>query len=309
MTHAWESYVLGGVEKPKIVMIEDTNLCTNSNFETNLTGWTASSAADMERIADSELLRGDYCLRISSNTAGAYGIVYFDHTPNSGTIAGDIFLVSFMMKTEDQVRKAASVILCAGTSGWWTKTDIFVGPEWEQFTLIGEVETDAIGTFRIQFSPNNWGVDPRIDQYLRIDDVQLYKVTKQYTLADPQAYTQSFDRQIEATNETIEGTIKEYSKGYRYTTNLVYEYLNPVQEKVRAEMAGSSAMFFFPHQDSRFAQKVIWDKGFDRKYFNARYLGHTGIVSLKGVQLMQKQPTDIVGVGGYALDEWGASVS
>jgi len=309
MTHAWESYVLGGVEKPKIVMIEDTNLCTNGSFETNLTGWTTSSGVDAERIADSELMRGDYCLRISANTAGTTDLTRFVHTPDSGTIAGDIFLASFMMRTEDQLRKAATVVLSADTSGWWSQTDVFVGPEWEQFTIIGEAETDAVGGIRIQFSPNNYGIDPRVGQYLRIDNVQLYKVTKQYILADPQAYTQSFDRQIEVTNETIEGVIKEYSKGYRYTANLVYEFLNPVQEKIRTEMSGANAMFFFPHEDSRFAQKVIWNKGFDRKYFHDRYLGHTGIVSLKGVQLMQKQPTDIVGVGGYALDEWGASIS
>ena len=295
MGHPWQKYVLGGVEHPQIYFIGE-NLFTNPGFETDTTGWTFSNLTGT-KTSDSTTYYGNYSLKV--DTIIGYPNYFWQNYP---AVSQKIYIFTFFAKNNRNLREYVNVLIYSGTD--YTEYYREIGPEWEQFSIVHTVSYKTA----VEAKPFRIYVDPVTDydpnMSISFDNFGCYLVSEHYELGEPQIYSQNFQKIKYAENELISGSLREYVKGWRYKAKLFYELETALQEKIRTKISNGSNMIFFPHKDSQFCQKVIWDDDkYERTYFKNKYLGYSDEITLKGTELIQKQPTDIVGIGGYAMDE------
>jgi hypothetical protein len=73
--------------------------------------------------------------------------------------------------------------------------------------------------------------------------------------------------------------------------------MNTSEEILRKQIAEASRLFVKPHDDRDWGFHGIWDGNFLKKYSMNRFIGHKGIIPIKGTELLLKFPSEEIESG------------
>lgn len=291
--------VVGGIGDPKVYLLSETNLVANGDFEVDATGWTDSNVSSA-RTADSTAPKGNYVLVVQDASAS------LGYTEDAlGTQSGNLVVTGWIKSDESSDHNVQVSIVGSSTYNYVIKA---YADKWTKFTCTTDNMnlTSGATTLRLYTS------DTDTDQYtVRYDDVRVYATdtnaeNEVITMTDakdaihPNLVKQYFTKVLDGQQTLIDGSIKEYVKGWRYNCELRYDYIPASLEQYFLEISEHPFVLFVPHADDLdstanensyvWSEYVRWNKDFDHEYFYGRYSGHQGIVPFTGIDLIQTKP-------------------
>jgi len=297
MSHPWSNLVVGGIGSPRFLVLND-NLCTNSRFISNTTGWLSSDASLIfSRVADVDSY-SDYCGRMFW-THSIKEYVYFN--------VGDVG--SFNNKTKVLVNlRIKEKFYEATNSSRPIKIGLFYGGIelssreilidgrmknisilFEGFTYDDNLISDTDLHLRI-FT----GIDFVTVGDIRFDNVTIALVKEDYQFDLPQDIYIDNEKEVTGSHELYDGKNVEYNKEWRPTFYAVWDLFTKAKETNRQRIAEASRVFVIPHIDFLWGFFAKWNDTFSVRYFNKRFLGHYSEITLIGDELLKSTIHPIV---------------
>jgi len=294
--HAWKDEVVGGsYGEPVLLKLYETELISNGSFDDTLVGWDGSG--DRSDFGE-EAMVGNYVLAMESSVA--YMHTYFDRTSTDNGNEMDLILVSGFVKvtvatTTDKTIKLR-VYTDNGTARDATPSnyvDLVIKldddalvydsddtSQWIRFYFVADM-TGFTGT-NVHFEIYS-GYSSTVDYYL--DDLKVYEVKEVVELECPNSLRLKWERKTDANYEMVDGTDKDYVRGWRPIYSLNYEYCSRAQMIKSIGITESDFNFFIPHKDNINGDFVRIIDDFSGNYFHDKFLGHTNDLVLRGIYL------------------------
>lgn len=141
---------IGGKQNPFVLVTDKTrtNLCTNPNFETNTTGWSAVGSAVLSRTTSTPY-KGTNSLLVTHTPTGIAG-ASFSYTPTNGL---SYAFSAYVRNTAGTTRNMNVVITWnGGTTATGTATSVASG-SWVRLSVIGTAPNSLAATFAVNTSP------------------------------------------------------------------------------------------------------------------------------------------------------------
>lgn len=305
--------VIGGIGNPRFLLC-GPELWPNRSFEVNTTGVTGAISRD----ADPTTPFGDYALSILD--ISAVDLHYGEFSFAAGeTIAGKTFIILAYVKSH-----ITSEVLFTtdfpDLAGNWTVKMVADG-NWRQL-IVREV-TVPVGTvgstLKMRVYPYDSALGVAAQGGLRVDYVRCRKVLDSFELPEPNRNEREefFEEIVQAENELLDRSLKNYVLGHRYFYRANYPRLAIADELLRRKlMTRTKDILFFPHGDApQTCYFVKFDDSYSYKWAHGiAAAGNAGNVSLKGLELLPEEASPIEEIsldavltedGKYTLTEDG----
>lgn len=305
--------VVGGVGNPRFLLCEP-ELWANRSFEVNTTGVSGAITRD----ADSTTPFGDYALSILDISAG--DLFYGEFSFAAGeTIAGKTFVILAYVKSHVTETQLFTTDFPDLTGNWEEK--LVADGTWRQL-IVREIAVPvgtAGSTLKMRIYPYDLEDGIAGQGALRVDFVRCRKVVDSFELPEPNRNEREefFEEILQAENELLDRSLKNYILGHRYFYRANYPRLAIADELLRRKLLSRTKdILFFPHADA--AQVCYFVKFNDSYNYKWAYgiadAGNAGNVSLKGLELLPEEASPIEEValdailvesGEFALTEDG----
>ena len=278
-THIWSGEVVGGASgDPAILKLIEQNLLINGDFEDeDITNWTGDGT---RYDAGSYAMKGNYVLAIANNKQAITQIVYGSATK--------ILLTGFMKILTKASGKTAYVKFYDSTPTTPKSIQVTINTNdaaininnWVPFYVMADLSTWT-GNVYIKISVGGGAGGNGI----QVDDLRVYAVNEVITMNEPNVLKLTWQRYTDANYELLDGTNKDYLRGWRSTYSLGYEYCSKDQLINDIGISENMFNFFIPHSDNLNGDYVRMLNDFDSSYFHDRYIGHTQELQLTGIFL------------------------
>lgn len=274
----WDLYVLGGIDVPRF-LIGDVNFCSNPYFNTGITGWSESSGGIFSRDNIQLDALGEYMGKIEYTLDEQYVEYSYDM---GVSVTGRKFFLILRSKSISDWKVAFYGNSEFGSTNFAHSNDI------NTYVAIVDASTQTGTTIKIRI----YGTQSNVDSAeLYFDDVYFSEIFNDMEMPQPQVSYMPVEKIQFGENYLWNGNIQQFSKRFRPGYFANWEYLIPEYEVYRQKIAAAQIVVCIPHKDISFGFRCIWNKDFSRKYFHNRFLGHSGIISLKGTQFITSMPT------------------
>lgn len=296
--------VLGGVTTPIFYKIED-NYCENPYFNEDTSGWVESTGGILTRINTDAEAYGEYMGRIqySSDLQNVTFVESLAAAPANRT-----FLVSLRMKSQISGGQTVSIQFVDENSQTFGTNSFAVTEEARRYLIVAldnvpNVTSPYSVTLRI------WGTEASGDSDLLFDHVYFTEVLSSISMPLPKVQSGEpdqirFQKIVQGRNMLWDGNIQEFGKKWRPYYLGRYDYLSGASEIGRQQVNEASKVFVLPHSDVNWGFLGIWDGDFKRRYSFGRYIGHKGMIPIKGIEYVRYIPTEFAagGVGVETLE-------
>ena len=287
MSHPWDDLVLGGVDRPRILII-DENFCTNSHFnEASLTGYIKTGAGTFTAELDTDSY-GEYMANLVFSGAATITVDYEEDYGSA--VLGKMFLVVI------RVKSVYGCTIKIRSSVEHITLDIPASSETKTYFIICEVESGSGNSiyFRIQ------GTD---DIDIRFDNLYLTEIEQDYVFPQPQKSNLLFKKVIDGENVLWNGKHQSFNFKYKPVYHCQYDSLVAVYEIYRQKISFNKILFCIPHQDVVWGFLAYWSEDFERRYPWDRFFGHKGLIVLEGSEYVYDLPYVQSGTGILYIDE------
>lgn len=291
--HNWTNDVVGGsAGEPILVKLYETELISNGSFEDTLIGWTGGVKKDFGENA----ISGNYVLAMENVS---YAHNYFDRTSvDNGNEMDTILFTGFIKATAAGVGETVKVkIYCSNSSARVSSPVSFVLltikldnsciiadldglSQWIKFYICTDLNGMAGSIVHFEIYSTNYAT---VNYYL--DDLKVYEIKEIVELECPNSLRLKWERKTDANYEMIDGTDKDYVRGWRTIYTLNYEYCSRAQMIKSIGITESDYNFFIPQKDNLNGDFVRMVEDFSGNYFKDKFLGHTNELILRGIYL------------------------
>ena len=284
----WDGNVIGGIASPRALVCSGYNLIENYSFEDNLDDWTGTGV-DYTGQFDSTAPHGSTVLEFEDSNDASLGAVY--NQINIGeAIGGKTFVITFYVKNADNTSSTAMIAFETSLGNQdYTKTFSTISTAWRKITYTitwGATLTQQY--FYVALFCREDYTEPNL--LTRFDYFELYEVDGDYTLKTSNQFTQNYLKELNYSDESLDGRERESIKGWRYTANLNYQFLEAADAATLVYLSEASFIVFYPHSDHTFSVTVRWNGDFGLNYPWDRYLGHRIVMPLRGTELVSNKP-------------------
>jgi len=284
------STVLGGSGRPRF-LICGSELIANQSFEANTNGWAGSpSASKISRVLDSDTFWGDYSCKIVdagaqvSRSRARYAI------QESSALAGRSYALSFYVK--GAAAATCSVLISAVDESLAAQTKVITA-DYKHFFGVFAFTTSTLQAFNVDIfavAGGSYANDTYIDKVsCRSITTDLYSEFPY----NPNKNEPIYDEDIMSSARLVDGTLKEYVKGWAPNFVLEYDYLDAQTEYYRLLLSEAAFVWLQPHYDYEYWVAVKWDRRFEQKYFGDVYAGHVGKMIFKPIFLLESKPLSV----------------
>jgi hypothetical protein len=289
--------VLGGIDVPIIYSI-DTNYVDNPYFDVDLTGWTSPDGGTTGRVLDDEAY-GEYVATIN----GVKKTIEYEYNLGSTDPSGKTFIVSLRLKS-DVARNVPIKLLIEDSAGTpnvetFVNTAVVATTSMNRFFLVGTVDGSTLTTADYTLKVQIQSTSNIVSGTTSFDHVYLTEVLDTYTLTQPKTSGSEisnieFEKVLFGKNELWSGKQQEFNKRWRINFFAQWDYMNISEETLRKQIAEASRLFVKPHDDVNWGFHGLWDGNFFKKYSMNRFIGHKGIIPIKGTELLTKAGTELI---------------
>lgn len=283
-----QSKVVGGVDKPRFLIV-GPELSPNISFEVDLTGW--SGTATFLRVFDSGTPFGDYMMTVDDDSVTVQETVTC--TIDAGEPVANLkFIVTFWVRNDASSGDQNFHVTFSQQSGGSASYDHIADQEWKQYTAEVIVDAATAGNnvlFDLKIGAVIEGVGAT--GKLRVDNFMVHKVFEDFDLPLPNRgnFSESWEEQLQAVNEKVNGSEKRYLKGFRYRYSASYERLTVFDEQNRRKLLAKrdKQIMFFPHKDAATNYFVRWDGEIESGWgYGVAPHGHEGNIDLISMDLI-----------------------
>lgn len=282
--------VLGGSGRPRF-LICGSELIANQSFEANINGWAGSPSADkIARISDSDTFWGDYSCQISDVGAQASRSKARYTIQESSVLAGRSFALSFYVKGSVAATCSAQISALDESLTIQTKA---ITTDYKHFLGVFAFSTSELQAFNIDIFAVAGG---SYSNDIYIDKVSCRNIVNDLYAEFPYHPNKNvpvYDQSIISSARLVDGTLKEYTKGWEPNFILEYDYLDAQVEYYRLLLSEGAFIWFQPHYDYEYWVAVKWDRNFEQRYFGGIYAGHVGKIAFKSIFLLESKPLSV----------------
>lgn len=278
--HPWDDLVVGGSDgHPAIIKLIEENLINNGDFEEILSGWDGTNS----RVdAGANAQKGNYVLSVDG---GNYAHTYISR----GTLSKVLFTGFLKIRNKVSSKYVNLRVYTTNATSRVTypasyyvrlqfdSNDATQDGQWMPFYIMADMSS-WVGTYI--------HIDFEIDSGLTgmyIDDLRLYEVDEVVSMECPNVLNLTWRRLTDASYEMLDGSMKDYLKGWRAVYTLGYEYCSRAQLIEDIGISESTFNFFVPQDDNLQGDYVRMINDFDSSYFHDRFLGHTQSIILESI--------------------------
>ena len=271
MAHAWENLVVSGVDKPRILVLGE-NLCINPFFTNNLDGYDVSGAT-IDRSEDFESYRQYMC-----NCDFGSGSDYVEYTFDYGEVVqGKTFLLALIVLSQGEF-----------TLKFYHSTEF--GDELFESQLYKKA-------FIVATAPDDGGTATTIsfrvygDSNVKFDNVYFSEVLYDLEMPQPNDSGQVlFSKDTDGKGELWTGYTKEYNVKWIPNYSASYFAIAEAYEEYRQLISEAEMLFCIPHMDFAYGFLGKWmDDNFERNYIFGQYVGHSGVLAIKGQEYVNQE--------------------
>lgn len=294
MAHPWIDLVVGGVSKPRFIVVSE-NFCSNPRLNSGTTtGFSASSTLLTLSAYKNSYAYSEYVLRaVWSESAYEYikYVTNFDTDLNSLESVLAAFRI-WDASLEDGETKVIKIALTS-SSIYFKQKNIEITNKPKRVVLLADYLSNVSGT-EINLRIYN-GITFSSSGDMRMDDFYLMYSKGDYQMDCPQDTYLTFDKDLIGQHKLQDGKMQEYNKTWRPNYYAYYLSLSKQSEKFRQRIAEASNVFVIPHIDFMWGFFAKWSDSFDRKYTMKRFLGHESEIKLIGNELLKDtiHPIDV----------------
>jgi len=280
--------VLGGSGRPRY-LICGAELVDNRGFESNIYGWIGVPSASVSRVEDSETYYGDYSLKlIDTGTQGTYARYAISY---GSSLLGKSFALSFYARSATGSCNI-SARLSAADEDLDLQTKVVSGTQ-VHFLGIFNFTTSTQEAFDIKIYATDGS---SYANTIYIDNVSCREVT--YDLYDefpyhPNTMQPTWELSEMSSDRLIDGSLKEYDRGWELSLSIQYDYLDATTEYYRRLLSEASFVWVQPHYDYAFWIAMKWDRIWEQRYFGNVYAGHVGPMIFRSIYLLENKPLDV----------------
>jgi len=289
--------VVGGIDYHRFLLIKDYNLIiplNNRIFYEDIGDWYYSGASVIERVYDGESQFGDYCLKITDDNAAAEEYAEYEATFDD-TLIGGKFALYFWAKGN----AVSTANICIVTNLGSYNVDIGLTTLWKPYIVISSSISGAVNSLVVKFKPYADSAGVGGTGIIYINNVSLFRIEYDYKLRPATSFNQYWLEEKDADYSLTNGDQKKYTKGSIYKAELFFDYLEPPEEIVKHKVFAAKKLLFVPHLDYNWAILCSNDGDMKREYFQDKYIGHTGTINLKGLEILESDPPEFpAGAGG-----------
>ena len=285
MSHVWDSLVLGGVDKPRI-LICGSNFCFNPYFNENTDGWTKGTNGTATRVSDINSI-GEYLLNLTFTGSGQSYIEYSYDT--SEPILNKKFIAAIRIKS-----KYAFKIQLLGAS---LLNEITVQPS----DIINNIFIIAEGTGSGNIIKLKIIGTDNVD--IKFDNLYLTIISDDYIFPQPNESKILFEKNNLGENQLWNGKIQQFNFKFLPIFYCSWNYLSAIYESFRQKISFNQQLFCIPHMDVNWGFFGIWVDDFERKYSFDRFFGHNSDISIKGSEFIYELPSLQSGTGSLYIDD------
>lgn len=287
MAHPWLNNVVGGISKPRFLKVGE-NLFTNPRFNNgSYSQWTyhGSWLTGGRTIVDDDAFN-EYMGRLNvSQDDNAYVVGDI----NTNLLTGTKVLITFRIKSAILDSHEIDVILQMASSkgAYGIAVDskvITINEKIKRVSLVGDIG-DTPGSYvgvRIHLGE---GVSSNSD--LRFDDLYICEIYEDYTMKEPNVNFLEFSREVQGSNELWDGKIQEHDVAWRPNFHCDFQFMNKEFESIRQRIIEMNTIFVIPHIDFGWGFFGTMMDSYRREYPWDRYLGHKGVISIRGKELLK----------------------
>jgi len=278
MSHPWETFILGGYDVPRFLIIDPENYCTNPYFmDGNVTGYGGlyQVQAAIKDEAYAEYMGKIYYSAMSATYVSVTKLM--SSTPLDRTfllslryMSGFAFQIAFCVDT--------AIVQTVAIPAATVPTRVMFAVTLETLATAG-----AEVSFRIYGS-----IASEADLYF--DQVLFTEALEDIELPQPQRSYLQFEEVLTGSNERWDGLLQKINRRWRPHYYAEWDYLSKEDELKRQKINEADMLFVLPHKDSSWGIKGQWDGDFYRRYPWDRFKGHTGNTPIKGSEFLLTQP-------------------
>ena len=281
--------VLGGTGRPRF-LICGSELVANQSFEANTNGWVGSPSSDnIERILDADTFWGDYSCKITDVGAQASRSKVRSTITNT-KLAGRNFALSFYVRGAAAASCSAQITALDESPAVIQKA---ASTSYAHYFGVFSFEASTLSSFDIDIFAVAGG---SFSNSVYVDKVSCREILNDFYEEFPYAPNRNepvYDQNIMSSGRLVDGTLREYTKGWAPTFTLAYDYMDAQLEYYRLLLSEATFIWFQPHYDYEYWVAVKWDQKFEQRYFGNIYAGHVGKISLKPIFLLESKPLSV----------------
>lgn len=311
MAHAWDNLVLGGIDKPRLLLCSD-NWLSNQFFNgTNLDGWTKYGTNGTLAIVSDDEAYGSNVLHYYQETSGEpapdaeppidstlndYILRSFDVLTLTGaTNFGKKFLLSLRIKTTEDTE----IIITDNGSYSLSTTVINTENKFiDMFIATGEI---SVATSVIQVKIRTLNQPDGVN--IKIDNVFFSIINNDFVFKQPNQSKLVFEENIIGSNELWSGKVQKFDRKWKPIFLALWEYLGAGWENYRQLAYQSPNIYCIPHRDVKWGFLGAMVGDFERQYSFDRFFGHKSAVEIAGLQYICELPSVKSGAGDSLFDD------
>ncbi len=289
MSHPWDNLILGGVGRPRILVIGE-NLCSNPYFNEQLTtGYVKTGSGTFDTLLHEDGI-GDYMGRLVLSGSGTTTIDYeYDY---GSAVLNKMFLMTV------RVQSQYGCTIKARSSVELETLDIPASNNPEKtrtYYMIVEVDTGSGNSifFRIQ------GTD---DINFKFDNLYLTEITRDTLFPQPQESYLEFKKFMDGENTLWNGKHQQFNFKYKPVYYCRFDFHSAAYEFLRQEISQNKIVFCIPHTDTTWGFRCFWAEDFFRKYSFNKFFGHRGTIVLEAEEYIYDIPYVMGGAGILYID-------
>lgn len=286
MAHDWDDLILGGLDKPRMLLCTD-NWDTNPYFNDNFSNWTKVGSNGTLELLNSTTAYGNSVLNYYSATVSASDdYIYTEYSvfaKLATTVGTKKFIFSARIKTDELME----LIITDNSS--YTKT-IEIEPTNGDFikiyTITDITTASTSNVIQVRLKTKNTPGDFSI----QMDNVFFSQVTSDIVLNQPNDSKLVFKEFVLGRNELWSGKIQRFNRKWKPIFVAKWEYIIAEDEQNRQLIYQAQNIFCIPHQDVYWGFIGIMDGDLERQYSFSRFFGHTGDLEIIGTEYLMELP-------------------
>jgi hypothetical protein len=303
--HPWASDVVGGsYGEPILIKLQETELISNGAFDDALVGWDGGGTRqDFGEVA----MVGNYVLAMENI---AYMHTYFDRTSaDTGNEMDLMLFAGFIKATAGGANKTVKIkIYCDnGTARVASPTDYIIETinldnvsivadadglsQWIRFYICADVTGYTGNYIHFEIYSTDYAT---VNYYL--DDLKVYEVKEVVELECPNSLRLKWERKTDANYEMVDGTDKDYVRGWRPIYAMQYEFCTRAQMVKNIGITESDFNFLIPQKDNLNGDFVRMIEDLSANYFHDKFLGHDTALILRGIYLRKFKNIEYGGI-------------
>lgn len=289
--------VVGGIGKHAFYIIDSNDLITPANnrgFELSLGDWGYSGSSVISRVADEDTQFGSYCMKIVDNDASNEEYAQWIHSLSSGTIASKMYIVYFWAKSNVVMDGNVQLYSNDSISAEIGNNNIGLTENWKPYYCVFFASNSADATILyLRFKPYSSGAGVSGVGTMYVDNIHFYEISEAYKLDQATEFNQEWIKNNSAEYLIANKDRKIYQEGSLYSSELIWDFLEPPEEYVKNKIYTAKKILFVPHMDYNWAILVTSNGNDERRYFKNKYIGHVGHIELKGLEMIISDPPEI----------------